>query len=257
MTTATKSTATKLVCLECRYENELERIYCHGCGARLSNPAAATVKSEEAKLIEQRDHLRRILDNRGFKVRQWANNLTKLLFGSCIAAALIQMFLPPNLPAAGGKDLMLGPQIGLELERALFQRNGTQLTYREEQVNSYLATVLKRKKAALMDKPMLEFQRGIAQFSEGSFRMTLERSFFGLPVYTSGFYCASMQDGKVFATNVGGAIGRLPIHPQLMQYAGFLINDVWAAMEQDRKEVDKLAAIEFHPQTVVLTAPTR
>jgi hypothetical protein len=256
MSTATKPGATKLVCLECRYENESERIYCHSCGARLSNPAAAG-KSEETRVTEQREHLRRLMDNRGFKVRQCANKISKLLLGSCITAALIQMFLPPDLPAAGSKDLMLGPQINLELEKALYQHNGTQLTYREDQVNSYLGNVLKRKKAALLDKPMLDFQRGVAQIGEGSFRMTLERSFYGLSIYTSGFYRANVQDGKIFAANVGGAIGRMPIHPQLMQYAGFLVSDAWKAMEQDRKAVDKLAAIEFHPQTVVLTAPTR
>jgi len=252
------TTATKLVCLECRYENESERIYCHACGARLSNPGAAgTAKSEEKKLVEQRDHLRRMMDNRGVKVRQWANKISKLLLGSCMTAAFIQMFLPPDLPAAGGKDLVLGPQINLELEKALFHHSGTQVTFREDQVNIYLGNVFKRKKAALLDKPTLDFQRGIAQFGEGSFRMTLERSFFGLSIYTSGFYRASAQDGKIAATNVGGAIGRMPIHPQLMQYAGFLIGDAWKAMEQDRKQVDKFAAIEFHPQTVVLTAPAQ
>jgi hypothetical protein len=255
--TTTTTTSNKLVCTECRHENETERVYCHGCGARLSKPTPALgAKSDEAKTIEARAHLRRMMDNRGVKVRQWVTNITKLLLGSCIAAVLIQMFLPPDLPSAGGKDLVLGPQIGLELENALFQHRGTQLTYREDQVNSYLATVLKRKKATLLDKPMLDFERGIAQFGEGSFRMTLERSCFGLPIYTSGFYRANMQDGKIGAANIGGAIGRMPIHPQLMQYAGFLISDAWKAMEQDRKQVEKFVAIEFHPQTVVLTAPT-
>ena len=252
------TTATKLVCPECRYENEPERVYCHGCGARLSDPAAAvTAKTEEAKVIQQREHLRRMMDNSGHKVRQWANNISKLLLGSCLMAALTQMYLPPDLPASGGKDLVLGPQINLELEKAIFHHSGTQVTFREDQVNIYLGNVLKRKKAALLDKPMLDFQRGVAQFGEGSFRMTLERSFFGLSIYTSGLYRASAQDGKIAATNVGGAIGRMPIHPQLMQYAGFLISDAWKALEQDRKQVDKFAAIEFHPQSVVLTAPMR
>ena len=251
------TTITKLICPECRYENEAERVYCHGCGARLSKPAAEAAKNEEAQTIETRERLRRLMDNRGVKARQWATNIAKLLLGSCIAAALIQMFLPPDLPAATGKDLVLGPQIGLELENALFQHRGAQLTYREDQVNSYLGTVFKRKKVSLLDKPMLDFEHGIAQFGEGTFRMTLERSFFGLSIYTSGLYRASTQDGKFAAANVGGLVGRMPIHPQLMHYADFLFSDAWKAMEQDRKQVEKFAAIEFHPQTVVLTAPVR
>jgi ribosomal protein S27E len=251
------TTITKLICPECRHENEAERVYCHNCGARLSKPAAAAAKTEQAETIETRERLRRMMDNRGVKARQLALNITKLLLASCIAAALIQIFLPPDLPAPTSKNSILGPQIGLEVEDALLQHRGAQLTYREEQINTYIGNVLKRKKASLLDKPMLDFQRGVAQFGEGTFRMTLERSFFGLSIYTSGFYSANAQSGKIAATNEGGAIGRMPIHPQLMQYAGFLISDAWKAMEQDRKQVEKFAAIEFHPQTVVLTAPAQ
>jgi hypothetical protein len=66
-----------------------------------------------------------------------------------------------------------------------------------------------------------------------------------------------VQNGKIEASGDGGAIGRMPIHPQLMRYADFLFADVWKALELDRKQVEKLAAIEFHPQTVVLTTPAQ
>jgi hypothetical protein len=161
------------------------------------------------------------------------------------------------LPAPSGKDLELGPQIGLDLENAIMQHRGTQLTYQQDQVNIYLANALKRKKTSLLDKPFLEFRHGIAQFDEGVFRMTAERSIFGCSLYTSAYYGASMQNGKIAARCEGGAIGRMPIHPQLMRYADFLLGDVWHALEQDEKQVAKFAAIEFHPKTVVLTPPAQ
>ena len=43
-------------------------------------------------------------------------------------------------------------------------------------------------------------------------------------------------------------IGRMPIHPQLMRYADFLLGDVWKALEQDEKQVGKFSAIEFHSE---------
>jgi hypothetical protein len=248
---------SKLVCPECRHENEPERVYCHNCGARLNRTeAAVAAKNEEAQTIETRERLRRMMDGRAVKARLLALNIAKLLLGSCAAAALILMFLAPDLPQPAERELDLGPQIGLDLENALLQHRGAQLTYNEAQVNNYLANALKRKKTSLLDKPLLEFRRGIAQFGEGTFRMTLERSFLGWPLYTSGFYRASVQDGKIAAATEGGSIGRMPIHPQLMQYADFLVGDSWKALEQDRKQVEKLSAIEFHPQTVVLTTPT-
>jgi zinc ribbon protein len=248
---------SKLVCPECRHENEPERVYCHNCGARLNRSTAAAAKNEEAKTIETRERLRRMMDNRGVKARQLAFNIAKLVFGSLALAALIQMLGAPDLPPPAAKDLELGPQIGLDLENAFMQHRGAQLTYTQDQVNNYLSNVLKRKKTSLLDKPTLEFRRGLAQFEEGSFRMTVERSFFGCSLYTSGFYRAETKGGAIAAKVRGGAIGRLPIHPQLMQLSGFLFSDIWQALEQERKQVEKLAAIEFHPQSVVLTVPTQ
>jgi hypothetical protein len=247
---------SNLVCPECRHENEPERVYCHNCGARLTGTVSnISGKNEEAKRLETRERLRRMMDNRGVKARQLFLNFARLILGSCVVAALIQMFAAPDLPPAG-KELELGPQIGLDIEKALTQRRPIQFTYRQDQVNGYLATALKRKKTSLLDKPLLEFRRGIAQFDEGIFRMTVERSFFGCSLYTSAFYRANVENGKIAAIGQGGTIGRMPIHPQLMEYADFLFSDIWKALEQDRKQVEKMAAIEFHPQSVVLIGPS-
>jgi hypothetical protein len=197
-----------------------------------------------------------MMDQRGVKTRRLVFNIARLILGAGLAAVLIQMFLAPDLPPTG-KDLELGPQIGLDLEHALMQHRGAQLTYQQDQVNSYLANVLKRKKTSLLDKPLLEFRRGVAQFDEGVFRLTAERSIFGCPLFTSLFYRANVQNGKASGICEGGMIGRMPIHPQLMRYADFLLSDVWKALEQDEKQVAKFAAIEFHPKTVILTAPAQ
>ena len=250
-------TVTQLVCPECRHANEPERVYCHNCGAKLNRTAPAVIpgKTDDAETVATRERLRRMIEQRGVKTRRMLLNIARLILGAGVAAALIQMFLAPDLPASGGKDLVLGPQIGLDLENALMHHRGTQLTYQQDQVNNYLANALKRKKTSILDKPMLEFRRGVAQFNEGVFRMTTERSIFGLSLYASGFYRANVQDGKITAKCEGGMIGRMPIHPLVMQYAGFLFSDVWKALEQDEKQVAKFSRIEFHAKTVVLTAP--
>jgi hypothetical protein len=249
---------SKLLCTECRHENESERVYCHNCGAKLTKtePAPIPGKTDDAETVATRERLRKMMDNRGVKTRQLVSKCAKLLLTACIVAALIQMFLAPDLPPTG-KDLELGPQIGLDLENAILQHRGTQLTYTEDQVNAYLTGALKRKKTTLLDKPMLDFQRGIVHFDEGMFRMTMVRSCFGCSLYTSASYRVSLQNGKLSAKEEGGAIGRMPIHPELMQFANFLVGDAFKALEQDRKEVEKFTTIEFHPHTVVMTAPAQ
>jgi predicted amidophosphoribosyltransferase len=59
----------KLICPECRRENEPERIYCHDCGARLDRTALAKAapKGEDAKETQRR--LKSMLDPQRAKMR--------------------------------------------------------------------------------------------------------------------------------------------------------------------------------------------
>lgn len=242
-----------LICPDCRHENESERVYCHNCGARLSRSTLTNGKGKaEEEPGETRKRLRRMLNPQGALIRRRIIQFTELLLGALVAAAIVLMIQPPDLPAVPER-IDLGPQIGLDLETAVADQRGAKLSYSQDQVNSYLVTALKRKKAAL-EKPLLHFERGLAAFDENSVRLTAERSLFGYPLYTTTCYQATTHDGKIAAENTGGSIGRLRIHPAIMKHLDVIFADIWKALEQDRKQVAKLVAIEFHPQTVVFTA---
>ncbi len=243
----------KLVCPECRRENEAERIYCHDCGARLDRSALAKVmpKGEDAKQTQRR--LRSMLDPQRAKIRLMFFKASKLILGAFALAALIQMLLPPDVPARvkGGE---LPPQINFDLERAAETHGAAPLSYTEEQVTVYLGGALRGKQAAL--SKLLQFERALVKFDESSCRITAERSFFGYySVFTATSHIVTLQDGKLIASNNGGSIGRMPIHPALMNFADPIFGDLWTALEREKKLVMKMAAIEFHPKTVVLTPP--
>ena len=240
----------KLICPECRHENEPERIYCHDCGARLDRSALAKVvpKGEDAKETHRR--LRTLLDPNRAKMRLMFFKVSKLVLGSCALAAFIQMLLPPDVPPRV-KSAEFPPQINLELENAIMNHGVTPLRYTEAQVNAYLGNALKSKQAAL--SKLLQFERAIVQFDENVCRVTAERSLLGYSVFTATASKVTLQDGKIVASNDGGSIGRLPIHPALMKYGDLIFSDLWTALERERKSVSKMGAIEFHPQAVVLT----
>ena len=113
---------------------------------------------------------------------------------------------------------------------------------------------LKLKQSSL-DKPLLDFRRVVVGFGEGDVKVTAERAFFGFSLYSGASYKVKLQDGKVVASNNGGSIGRIPVHPVLMRVLDVMFADVWSALERERKLVSKMSAIEFHPNTVLLTAP--
>lgn len=239
----------KLVCPECRRENEPERIYCHDCGARLDRTALAKVapKGEDAKETQRR--LKTMLDPQRAKIRHLFFKTSKMILGALATAVVIQMLLPPDLPARA-KTGEFPPQINLDLENAAMNHQTTPLQYTEVQVNAYLGSALKSKQAAL--SKLLNFERAVVSFDETVCRVTTERSLFGFSVYTSTASKVSVNNGTLNATNVGGSIGRLPIHPLIMKYGDALFADLWGALDREKKSVAKMGTIEFHPQAVVL-----
>jgi len=238
-----------LVCPECRRENEAERIYCHDCGARLDRTALAKVAPKTEDVQATRDRLRKMLDPQRAKIRHLFFKTSKMILGALITAAIIQMILPPDAPPAP-KMGEFPPQITLDLENALLNHSTAPMQYTEAQVNAYLGSALKSKQAAL--NKYLQFERAIVNFDENVCRITVQRSLFGLSVYTGTSSNVTLDEGAIAATNVGGSIGRLPVHPILMKYGDALFADLWGALDRERKAIAKMERIEFHPQQVVL-----
>jgi hypothetical protein len=240
----------KLVCPECRRENEPERIYCHDCGARLDRTALAKVapKGEDAKETQRR--LRTMLDPGRLKMRLMFFKVSKLILGAFATAAVVQMLLPPDVPAPA-KTGEFPPQINLDLENAALNHGSAPLRYTEAQVNAFLGSALKSRQAAL--SKWLQFERAYINFDESVCRITLQRSLFGFSFYTGTSQNVALADGALKVSNNGGSIGRLPVHPALMKYSDPIFADFWAALDREKKSVSKMTAIEFHPQAVVLT----
>jgi hypothetical protein len=85
----------------------------------------------------------------------------------------------------------------------------------------------------------------------------VERSLFGYSLFSRASYRVDAGAGKISATNNGGWIGRLPVHPVLMQFGGIIFVDVWSALERERKLLGKMGAVSFHDGSVTITTPTR
>lgn len=239
----------KLICPECRRENEPERIYCHDCGARLDRSGLAKEKPAEEDPKATQRRLRQMLDGRRAIMRQRFFRASKFILGAVALAAVIQMLRTPDLPERE-KAPMLPAQIHLDLENAATNPAAGPLRYTEEQVNDYLAYALRSKQATL--SKYLDFKQAVVGFEDDYFWITAERSLFGLPVSTSASYSVTLQDGALVARNRGGSIGRLPVHPLLMEHADFVFGDLRAALERERKSITKLGAVEFQPKLVSL-----
>jgi hypothetical protein len=240
----------KLVCPECQRQNEPERIYCHDCGARLDRSALAKVapKLEDPKATQRR--LKQLLDPGRLRLRLMFFKISKLVLGACAMAVLIEMLRPPKDLPDRPKSLEL-QQISLDLEKATSSHGAAPLQYSTDQVNAYLANVTKTKQAAL--NKFLQFERALVTFDEGVCGITMERSLFGFSVFHTISNNVALQNGTLTATNNGGSIGRMPIHPMIMKYGDILFSDLWSVLDREKKLVAKMSTVEFHPKLVRLT----
>ena len=242
----------KLICPECQRENEPERIYCRDCGARLDRSSLAKVVSKQESPEETQRRLRSMFTHRGVRAQLLFFKVAKLILGACVLAAFVQIIRSPDLPARA-ESMELPPQINFDIEDALTNRRAQPLHYTEAQVNDYLVRALRKKQEAL--SMVLKFERAFVNFDENSCRITIERSLFGLSIYTGAAGVISLQNGTLIASSSGGSIGRLPLHPVLMKGANLLFLDLWKALDHEQKLITKMGAIEFHPQTIVITPP--
>src|SRR5437660_5023710 len=233
MTTTTAM--TKLVCAECRHENEADRIYCHNCGERLDRSAvSAQKKAQDPQEVHRRLH--KMLGPPNMARRNFFT-VSKLALAAAVVAALVEIALPPELPAP---TKAVPPQVDLDLENAAFYQKTGALEYSQDQINAYLAYRLTSKKTAL-NKPLLTFVRATASFRDGACTIGMERSLFGYSIFTQSSYHVETAAGKMAATNVGGWIGRLPVHPAIMKFGDIVFADLWSALDLEHKLVAKMA----------------
>jgi hypothetical protein len=249
--TTTTTTMTKLVCAECRHENEAERIYCHNCGERLDRSAVVAQKKQHDPQEAHR-RLQKMLGPPN-KARQNFFAVSKLALAAAVVAALVEIALPPELPAP---TKTAPTQVDLDLESAASYQKAGPLEYSQDQINAYLAYRLTSKKKAL-NKPLLDFVRATASFREGACTIAMERSLFGYSLFSQTSYRVDTGAGKISATNVGGWIGRLPVHPAIMRFGDIIFADLWSALDRERKLVGKMGAVNFHDGSVTITPPTR
>jgi len=243
----------QLTCPECQRENEAERIYCHDCGARLDRSALAnrkTAKIETAEELHKR--MRGMFSQRRLKARLFVFKTVKILFAAGVAAALVEILIPPDVPPPV-KTETLPPQINMSLETLTESKQPQTMQFSEEDVNAYLGNVMKHKKEKL-EHPLLGFERAILGFSEGNCRLTLERSIFGYSIFTSGDYDVQIKDGKITATPKGAAIGHVPIHPSVLPYTTFLFSDAVAVMDREHKLLNKVGSIQLHDKMVEVSS---
>lgn len=248
-----------LTCHECNYVNEGERVYCHNCGAKLDRSIlpAAPESTPAAAQAEQRRVRRMVNPARGIFVG-FGKTLFQTLVCAVLFASMIQTIRPPDHvpPFPTREELADTVPLSLALEDAMEKPAPQRLVFPAEAINRYLARTIKSKPASGAGTS-IDFSRAYVKCEEGVARVTMEQAVFSYPLYATGFYQAAISNNRLITSNVGGAIGRMPVHPKIMAHADLIFQKLWEALSRERRLLDNQLALEIRKDAVVVTTLPR
>ncbi|HEX4085810.1 MAG TPA: zinc ribbon domain-containing protein [Chthoniobacteraceae bacterium] len=246
-----------LTCKQCNYENEPERVYCHNCGAKLDRtllpkePAKVTQESQE----KARKRVQKLVNPaRGF-FTNWHKMLFNSLASAISIAALVQIARPPQgvPPVPTKEDIENASEVlsqMQELQLSSVQEPPQALS--QKRINDYLAGQIHA--AADTSGDYYKFERAFTNLGKGVIRITADVSAFGYHFYAGSSYKIAIVGGKLVSTNVGGNLGRLPVHPMIMTYCGVAFQHLWDALQRERDVMNKMQSVTVQPGGVTFVA---
>jgi hypothetical protein len=225
------------LCQHCGVSNDDTRVFCGNCGTRLPKsspspgpegsgegsgeipqagssapplppaPRRAPIKPAKAQAPAERSLLLSL-----------ASGIFWMAVVSATLAAIIQMVRPPdNIPAPVGINSAAAHETFTTLQDLAASPKAISWIVNSKAINQYLETTIEMKTdGASTSKLSVRFKRCLVLLHEGSFSLAIEQQFLGASLYfvlnlepvSTGSGCEVKQ--------LGGAIGRLPIHPSLL-----------------------------------------
>lgn len=239
---ATNSAPTPtLVCKECDYSNEPERVYCHNCGAKLDRsvlPKEEQVRRESPEKARKR--IMKMANPSSSVVKREIAALIKTLLFAVFFAGLIQAARPPA-KVAPADALSESRMVTSDLSDLAGSPVPRAIGFTENELNTYLRGKVKAGKGSV---PGVEYKRSFVGLEPSTGRFTMEKTIYGYSVYFETLYRVQGTDGVFTATNMGGSIGHLPIHPLLMErLSPFIFANITEAFKRERELLGKMQTV--------------
>lgn len=235
--------APTLPCKQCGYVNEPERVYCHNCGTKLDR--SILPKEEEVRRESPEKARRRIqkMTNPGKGiVKREIKTLLQVIIWSAVVALLVQILrAPADVPEE--QKQVLARMIGSNLQDAVDTPTPVRLTLTQEEINTFLKHAIHESKDSNFFSSIIEFKRAYVVLTPGVCHIGMEKSLWGWPIYMGTDYKLEVIEGEFKPTNIGGNLGRVAVHPMIMQGCDYLFQGLWGAMKREEKNMHSLQLI--------------
>lgn len=238
-----------LTCPQCSYVNEAERVYCHNCGAKLDRSLLPKEDDKKTRETIERTRQRvKRMTNPGRGLED-VKSLFKTLAWAAVAAALYLMVREPDNippPVEGLADRL----INSELMDVLESPQPRALQFSEKDINQHLATARSKTKGYMG----IKFERAFARLEPSVLHIGMQQSLWGFPVYTGIGQKLQIKGGRLVATPVAGNLGRLKIHPAIMEYASVAFRQLWGAFTREKEQLDKMREVRIEKDRIIFVS---
>ena len=246
-----------LVCKQCGYANEGERVYCHNCGTKLDRSLLPSAAETEEPLEKKRKRIKKIVNpKRGFFAGAGKTFVFTMLSSLLAAVLLLIAMAPDGVPAAGSNEIKPDGPTSM-LEDALAQPKAVPLQFKQDDINAFLASKVKGEGNGMLGDS-LKLVRAFAVLDDDQIRVTADETLFGLHIYSTIYYKLAIANNKLEATVQGGSFGRLQIHPNLMKNLSSIFDKIWESseMKRDKRMLDECQTVDVHKGEVdIVTLP--
>jgi hypothetical protein len=240
-----KSQNQKLVCAQCGYENEPERVYCHNCGTKLDRSVLPRdTQTQQETLAETRRRIRKM--TRPGTFGPTAKTFFKTIFWAAILAAILLLIRKPSNLLTREQEALANIVSG-QIDAAIDAPQSVAVQATGADISQHVRTRVKSVNAI----PFAKFKRAFATLEDKKIIFGVEQDLFGYPMFTTMEYEPMVVDGQFVPNKTALYIGRLGVPPQITALDG-IFNKFWAGLKREQKLIEKAKSITITKDRAIL-----
>jgi len=240
-----------VICSKCGYDNELGRIFCHSCGAKL-NLSEIKSPSQGGKDLTKK--------KKGRTGAMLGRTIQVVIVLAIVAAIVCALQVPTLRPiSTSSEDLTSIDKKRFELDGLSLQKTPLTIRISETELNAFVDTLGLQKNepkgvSIIPIKLQVELGDGFVTaiyiskvHLGGSFEKQLYLTYSGVP---------TMEGGHFVFKPIGGAVGSLSIHPWILEKTGIFDRcyaKLFGTLGQEKQMLDALTSVSVTTKEVLLT----
>lgn len=277
------------VCRQCGFENDSTRVFCHNCGTRLGEEAAAPAGTPPAsapqagapttgKLYVPPTQPEKnvpagkpisapasapvrsaaVRSSSSEKPAESKGKFGRAIFSTvvlaAILAAIIQMFRTPDgIPPRQAPNEPQATDLFQQAESFAGSPYPRALPVTTEQINNFLGVRIVSDESADQPAYRPRFSRAFVVPGNGQYQFFVEEKLYNWPIYIYLIQVPVAQGNTLVVENVGGGVGRLPVHPKLLPLVQRLVDPVQVSVLDALGTLRNFSGVSVTPQGVSLT----